>query len=60
MTWRPSLTRAKLETPVLEAVGDAHEVWRIGSGAGPVDRRIVVRDGRGGIAWCHEEAVVGP
>lgn len=53
-------TRPDLAVPVIKAAGDAREIWRLEPGAGAADLWIVVRDGRGGIGWCHQVVAISP
>ncbi|MFO0748051.1 MAG: hypothetical protein U1F43_20685 [Myxococcota bacterium] len=50
-----------LSKEISKAPGEPACDWHIPADAtGPVDLWVVVRDGRGGVAWCHEALAVAP
>lgn len=54
-------TRGSLKKPISKAPGEPVNTWSFGDdAAGPADFWVVVRDGRGGVAWCHEPLTILP
>ncbi len=54
-------TRGSLKKPISKAPGQPQNEWSFAAGdAGPADLWVVLRDGRGGAAWCHESVTVVP
>ncbi len=52
-------TAGQLEKPISKTPGQPGNVWRLGpEDAGPQSLWMVVRDGRGGLAWCSETVTV--
>lgn len=54
-------TAGSLKKPISKAPGQPFNEWRLDpDDAGSTDLWIVVRDGRGGTAWCHQPVTVLP
>lgn len=54
-------TKGRLDKEDTKSSAAPFNDWRIRTeDAGPADFWVVARDGRGGISWCHEPAVLGP
>jgi hypothetical protein len=52
-------TAGQLEKPISKTPGQPENVWRLGpEDTGPQSLWMVVRDGRGGLAWCSETVTV--
>jgi hypothetical protein len=49
-------THGDFEREIVKSTGDAQVNWKLDAKEeGPVSVWIVVRDGRGGTAWCHSK-----
>lgn len=54
-------TSGSLQKSVSKAPGEPLNEWSFDiDETGPVDFWVVVRDGRGGVWWCHEQRLVTP
>lgn len=54
-------TRGKMRKPLSKAPGAPENTWSFEDDeSGPTDLWVVVRDGRGGASWCHQNLLVGP
>lgn len=54
-------TSSGLAKEISKAPGEPATDWHIPADAtGPIDLWVVLRDGRGGVAWCHDRLTVTP
>lgn len=55
------MTRGALKKAISKAPGAPENTWTFeDDDAGQTDLWVVVRDGRGGVSWCHQNLLVGP
>jgi|GEM_PF-994566 len=54
-------TKGSLKKPISKAPGQPQNQWSFASDdVGPAELWVVLRDGRGGAAWCHEAITIVP